>query len=139
MDDATHRLHSRIRITRLFTLACYAGLLAEFALLNIFRPQGSWSLWLVQTVPLLLVLPGILANRHRSYSWLCFVLLIYFIAYVVNVMSPLYTWPDSLALTLTVIMFITAMMSSRWLQRYQQHCPRPWKAADTGDANNAKG
>ncbi|MEJ2444955.1 MAG: hypothetical protein P8Y42_16155 [Exilibacterium sp.] len=66
-------------------------------------------------------------------------MLIYFIAYVVNVMSPLYTWPDSLALTLTVIMFITAMMSSRWLQRYQQHCPRPWKAVDTGEANNAKG
>ena len=73
----------------------------------------------MQTVPLLLILPGLIKNRHRSYSWLCFVILIYFTAYVVEVMSPLFVWTDALALALSVVIFTTSMLASRWLQHWQ--------------------
>ncbi len=44
--------------------------------------------WLVQLLPLLAFMPSLLKSNLRSYQWLCFLILLYFIYGVLNVFSP---------------------------------------------------
>jgi uncharacterized membrane protein len=82
------------------------------------RESGSWQLWLVQTLPLAIFIPGLLRQRYRTYSWICFAILMYFTWSVTNAMAPWARWWDLLIVLLTVSIFISAMMVSRWLQYY---------------------
>ena len=79
--------------------------------------QLPWILWLGKLVPLLIFLPGMLRDRLRSYIWLCFVCLLYFIAMV----ERLFALPgNALAVTGTVAvvtLFVAAMMYVRWRAR----------------------
>jgi uncharacterized membrane protein len=112
-------LEAKLHWGRLTTWLCYGALLIQLTLLNITEEHGSIARWVMQCLPLLLVLPGMIIQRYKTYSWLCFILLLYFTAYVVEVGSPLFTWTDATGLSLTVAMFISAMMTSRWLQHWQ--------------------
>jgi len=80
-------------------------------------PEGV-SLWLVLTVklvPLLIVLPGLLLNKLRSYMWLCFIVLFYFIrAFVDAFMQDESMWFDSALTALTVLLFVAAMYFVKW-------------------------
>jgi uncharacterized membrane protein len=79
-------------------------------------------LWLLVSSGLLLVAFGILFNRRRSYQWLCFILLLYFIHTVIALFA--HQHPDSklfndlwvlyLRLGLIIVCFIAAMMTARW-------------------------
>ncbi|UTA46699.1 DUF2069 domain-containing protein [Simiduia sp. 21SJ11W-1] len=92
------------------------ALLVLNALAQQFAPEARLSTLIIQLVPLLIFVPGMLAKHYRTYSWLCFVVLFYFIVGVTNVMSPLadvYGWVTLLA---SVVLFNAAMMTSRWLQ-----------------------
>lgn len=104
----------KLAIARRLNWVCYAGLLLLFAIWNLFLEGGSLVLWLLQTVPLLLVLPGMLKQRYRSYLWLCFILLIYICASIVDVMMPARGWQDGVLLVLSLTLFFSAMMASRW-------------------------
>ena len=79
--------------------------------------QLPWIIWLGKLVPLLLFLPGMLRDRLRSYIWLCFVCLLYFIAQV----ERLFALPgNALAITGTVAVValsIAAMLYVRWRAR----------------------
>ncbi|MEX1032373.1 MAG: DUF2069 domain-containing protein [Cellvibrionaceae bacterium] len=101
------------------------GLVALFSWLNLTQPDGSLLRWLVQCIPLLIFVPGLLRQSHRSYSWLCFVVLLYFIPATTQVVmslgyrnaeAPIGHWSDSVMLFLVVIAFFAATFSSRWLQ-----------------------
>ncbi len=103
-----------------YLLATYVGLLSLLLLLlvkYINDSENSWQLLILQTLPLLIVIPGILNKYYRSHSWLCFIILAYFTAYVVETGSPLADASDWIGLTLSIVIFIGAMMSSRGLQR----------------------
>lgn len=112
-------LYRKVCYSRGVFLASFVGLLMLFTSLNIIRPDGGLKLWLVQCVPLLIFVPGLYQQRFRTYSWVCFVILPYFTWSVVNVMSPLVRWSDVLVVFLSVIIFLSAMMASRWLQYWQ--------------------
>lgn len=79
--------------------------------------QMPWVIWAGKLLPLLIFLPGMLRDRLRSYIWLCFVCLLYFIALV----ERLFAQPGSaLAITGTcavVVLFTAAMMYVRWRAR----------------------
>jgi uncharacterized membrane protein len=79
--------------------------------------QVPWIIWLGKLLPLLIFLPGLLRDRLRSYIWLCFVSLLYFIALV----ERLFAVPGSpLAVTgmvAVVTLFVAAMMYVRWRAR----------------------
>ena len=79
--------------------------------------QLPWIIWLGKLLPLLIFLPGLLRDRLRSYIWLCFVSLLYFMALV----ERLFAVPGSaLAVVGTcavVTLFIAAMMYVRWRAR----------------------
>lgn len=114
-------IYRKWRFVQVTFLVCYCALLLLFTLLNITQANGSLKLWLVQCLPLLIFIPGLWQERFRTYSWICFVILLYFTWSVVNVMSPFIRWHDVLVVALSVIMFITAMMASRWLQYWQYY------------------
>ncbi len=101
------------RATALFSLL---GILIIFTFNNFTQHWGSLTIWVVQCLPLLIFIPGILKSKYRTYSWLCFVLLVYFINTVVNAMASSVPLPTYILLALIVILFIVAMMASRWQQ-----------------------
>lgn len=113
------RLYRKLSVARAIALASYIALLLLFTVTNIIQPEGGVALWLLQCMPLLILAPGLIQQRYRSYSWLCFVILLYFTWSVTNVMSPLSFWRDWLVVILSVILFIAAMLASRWQQHWQ--------------------
>jgi uncharacterized membrane protein len=106
------------QISRYCCYLCLLCLFVLFVLKNIFSPEGSIPLLFFQSFPLLIVLPGLYRNYYKAYSWLCFIVLVYFIAYTTEVGSPLREWTDYLGLGLSVLLFITAMFTSRQLQKH---------------------
>ena len=113
-----NNLRSKLKIALGSTLLSYAALLLLIAVGNIFQPDGSVKYWLLQSIPLLIFVPGILQRHFRTYSWICFVVLIYFIHYA----DKLSTDPGSIinwvGIFLTVTLFNGAMLTSRWMQYF---------------------
>ncbi|KGE05291.1 DUF2069 domain-containing protein [Pseudohaliea rubra] len=60
---------------------CWLVLLLQQGL-DAFTRGAPWIIWVAYLVPLLIFLPGMLRDRLRSYVWLCFVSLLYFIRLV---------------------------------------------------------
>merc|ERR1711916_414911 len=82
----------------------------------------------MQWLPLLIFAPGLIQRtQHRTYTWLCFVVLIYFTAFVVEVGSPLRQWTDIIAAS-TAVLFVSAMLTSRYTQHWLFEANNP--AAD---------
>lgn len=97
--------------------ALYVSLVGLLCYWNLTRHNGIlWSIWILQCLPLLLFLPGLVKPWYRSYSWFCFLLLLYFIAGTENSFKSTAGFTDYLFLALTVLLFIFSMMRSRWLQ-----------------------
>jgi len=67
-----------------------AAMITYFTLLVVFTGYSLWQLpgsnlpsiiflWLLRSVPLLIFLPGLLKRHLRSFAWLSFVILLYFV------------------------------------------------------------
>jgi uncharacterized membrane protein len=80
-------------------------------------------LWLGKLLPLLLFLPFMLRGYLRSYLWLCFICLWYFIRLVERVFAI----PDSAlaitGLTAVVVLFVACMFYVRWEGRARAAAP----------------
>lgn len=98
------------------TWLCYAALLLQ-QLMDAWNHQAPWFIWMVKCLPLLMFLPGMLKDNLRSYIWLCFVCLGYFLILVQRVFAQ----PGDLlvisGLVAVVILFIAAMLYVRWRAR----------------------
>lgn len=114
---APEAINKRVRVARLITLHAYGALLAFYGIFNYLSETGDMRWWLIQSVPLLIFIPGLKGHHYKTYSWLCFVTLIYFTALVPLVMSHAASGWHWLQLVLIVILFNSAMMTSRWRQR----------------------
>lgn len=72
-----------------------------------------WIIWCGKLLPLLIFLPGMLKDRMRSFIWLCFISLLYFITLV----ERLFALPGSplaqLGMVAVVVLFISAMLYVR--------------------------
>ncbi|MCB1688700.1 MAG: DUF2069 domain-containing protein [Halioglobus sp.] len=79
--------------------------------------QAPWFIWVFKILPLLLFLPGMLKDNLRSFIWLCFVCLGYFLILVQRVFAQ----PDNVSvicgLVAVVVLFIAAMLYVRWRAR----------------------
>jgi uncharacterized membrane protein len=79
--------------------------------------QAPWFIWVLKVMPLLLFLPGMRKDNLRTYIWLCFVCLGYFMILV----QRLFAQPDSLQVSIglfaVVLLFIAAMLYVRWRAR----------------------
>lgn len=110
--------HARVKALwgQRIAAAAIAALLLNAIVEYFTATDARVFLLMVQSIPLLLFVPGMLAKHHRTYSWLCFVVLFYFIVGVTDVMSPLVTAHSWVILIASVALFNAAMMTSRWLQ-----------------------
>ena len=109
----------KLLIAQNFTLFLTGLLVLCFSVWQITRPGHSSILfWLVQCVPLLVVLPGMWLQKPRAYIWLCFLMLVYFIKGVDGMVFPSRAWVDYVILAGSISLFISAMMSARWLQQF---------------------
>lgn len=122
-------LYKKLCIGRWLTRGSFWGLLLLFTVLNIIRDTGSIKLWLVQIIPLAIFIPQMIKDTHRGYSWLCFVALIYFVA-IIPLLLGRWWWSDWTITLLVSVLFIGAMMTSRWLQ-YWNYFQRTQQATKT--------
>ncbi len=99
-----------------WTWLSFTALLLQQAL-DAWQTGAPWFIWLVKLLPLLLFLPGMLRDNLRSFIWVCFVCLGYFLVLVQRVFAQ----PDSLlvisGLVAVVVLFIAAMLYVRWRAR----------------------
>ncbi len=115
-------LDLKIRLSRQLTWSSY---LLLFVLLIVTTPLDANAkaivlMLSVKLVPLLIVLPGMLKNRLKSYIWLCFVVLLYFTESSVQAWL---TQGDLLPVTMasaSVVIFLSAMYYVRWQRQKGQ-------------------
>lgn len=119
--DAREAIARKYRISAIANYSLYAILIGLFLFWNITRETGfKPGVFLFQTLPLLAFLPGMIKGHYRVYSWLCFIMLFYFIFAVQAVFTSTRSDSDFIFVGLTVLLFITSMTTSRWLQRLQK-------------------
>lgn len=105
------------------TGVCNIGYIALLLLLSLNALLGGkFNLvhWLIAVVPLLIFIPGLMKPQHRTYSWLCFVLLMYFL-FLVPLLMSYWSWIYWLLTLLVTLVFVAAMMTSRWLQYWNYY------------------
>jgi uncharacterized membrane protein len=113
-------LEKKLRVGQRICNLSYVALLFTLTLNYLLSNDMKLMHLLVAILPLAIFIPGLRKPHHRTYSWLCFVLLMYFLFLVPLLMSywSLIYW----VLTLLVsVLFITAMMTSRWLQYWNYY------------------
>ncbi len=101
------------------TFTLVAALVFCFSLWHLlFRPSGpSWLFWLVQCMPIALVVPGMWLRQPRAFIWLCFLMLMYFVKGVDGLVFPSRAWIDYVILIASIVIFCSAMLTARWLQQ----------------------
>lgn len=117
--SSTRPLPPRLRFSRKLTLYSLLSLVVLYSATGLLAERVNWTTLLVPCLTLLIFVPGILSNWPRSFDWLCFVILLHFTVGVSNAMSPLGAWHDYLQTALSVVLFISAMMTSRWLKSWR--------------------
>jgi len=117
-DSPSASLAKKSYTSVVITAISYGMLLLLFSFWHFSRETGpNWPVFLLQCLPLLLLLPGLLQKYYRSYSWLSFLMLVYFVKAVDGAFMSTARWGDYVFVLLTITTFIAAMLASRWLQR----------------------
>lgn len=93
------------------------GVLLLQQIIDAVMYQMPWIIWLGKLLPLLIFLPGMLRDNLRSYIWLCFVCLLYFIALVERLFAQPGAWLPIIGTCAVVLLFSAAMMYVRWRAR----------------------
>lgn len=118
----SNALPADIARTHRLVLANFYALLVYFALYTVLSlPEPSLAMpviWLLQTGPLLIFLPGLLRQRPRIYAWLSFVILLYFMHAVLLAFDPARRWLGILEALLCTSMFILLVV---FIRRYRNH------------------
>ncbi len=79
-----------------------------------FDQQAPLLIWLVRLLPLLIFVPGMRADRLRSYIWLCFVCLLYFMALVLRLFADPTSMVSIVGMVSVVTLFVSSMLYVRW-------------------------
>jgi uncharacterized membrane protein len=108
------------------TWLCYWALLLQ-QMLDASLHQAPWFIWALKLLPLMMFLPGMLRDNLRSYIWLCFVCLGYFLILVQRIFAQ----PGNLlvigGLVAVVVLFVAAMLYVRWRARELRALSRGWR------------
>ena len=101
------------------TLLLYALLIVGLTVDHtVIRHTFFWPVWLMQTIPLMLVLPGLIERRARSGTWLCFIILFHLLSAIDNAGSSVaiqkhFIFYIGMAI-LILILFTTSLLFVRW-------------------------
>ena len=99
-----------------FTWISYWVLLLQQAL-DAWQLQAPVFIWAVKLLPLLMFLRGMLRDNLRSYIWLCFVCLGYFLVLVQRIFAQSDNLLVICGLAAVVVLFTAAMLYVRWRAR----------------------
>ena len=102
--------------TRIITWIAYSLLLAQ-QLIYVWSAGAPWIIWLFHLLPLVMFLPGMLRDNLRSFIWLCFVCLLYFMRLVVSLFENPTAPLAIVGMIAVVILFCSGMMYVRWRAR----------------------
>ena len=84
---------------------------------EVWMGQAPWIIWLAVLLPLLIFLPGLLQDNLRSFIWLCFVCLLYFMRLVVSLFENPADLLSIVGMVAVVLLFCSSMMYVRWRAR----------------------
>lgn len=127
LNSALTQVNKKLKRGLWATHGSYSGFIVLMSWLNFQPADSSLKLWLVKIFPLLIFIPGFIKRKYRTYSWLCFAILPYFI-WITPLVMGRGSWSDWTMIILTVVMFISAMMTSRWMQ---QQSYLSWQISNT--------
>lgn len=102
-----------IRYSRLMIMIAFYGLILTFSVKTMVavvaagNPAAAVAVWVFQTAPLLIFIPGLHARHLRTYAWLSFVSLLYFVPAVVTAFRP-----DALYYGLLLSLLCTGLFSA---------------------------
>lgn len=71
------------------------------------------TVFCLQSLPLLLILPGLIKGHRRAYQWCGFIILLYFMRAVILVFNPKPLWIDYLLLIASILLFTLSLLGSR--------------------------
>lgn len=116
MTASLESLSPKTRFFRTVSFLLLFETLFVFCFWQVTRNGGpSYFFWVVQCLPILIFIPGMLKNNPRTFILLCFVLLAYFVPGVTGSMASNAEWIDFAILGNSILLFISAMLTSRWL------------------------
>ncbi|HOY23763.1 MAG TPA: DUF2069 domain-containing protein [Cellvibrio sp.] len=116
LNTALIKVNQKLNIGFNLTHISYGVFLVLMSWLNFQQVDSSFTLLLVKLFPLIIFIPGFIQKKYRTYSWLCFAILPYFVWMTPYLMGR-GNWSDWAMTLLTVVIFIAAMMTSRWMQQ----------------------
>jgi len=127
LNIALTQVNQKLKAGLWVTLSSYAVFLLIMSWAHLQNVNYSFKLLLIKLLLLLIFIPGFIKKKYRTYSWLCFAILPYFIWIIPYVMGR-GNWSDWVMTLLTVVIFISAMMTSRWMQ---QQSYLSWQISNT--------
>ena len=103
-------------------LGCWLGLMLLISAPLVLNATASIGLWLMQVVPLLITLPGLLRLHSRTLLWLGFLVQFYFINGVLQASSalPVQRWVGVLTLLLCLTLFTAVIVAVRSARKIKQ-------------------
>ena len=114
----------RIRLVYWVTFGAWLALQCLFVFKTLLLPMGGRDLnvtmWVVHSLPLLIFLPGLWRGDVRTFAWLAFAILMYFMVTVEALFSlepSLYHW---ITLVLVVVLFVGCTIYIRWQGQFEQ-------------------
>jgi uncharacterized membrane protein len=93
------------------------GVLLTQQFTEMWRAGAPWIIWIAILLPLLIFVPGMLRDNLRSFIWLCFVSLLYFIRLVIDLFEDPQNLAAVIGMLAVVLLFCSAMMYVRWRAR----------------------
>lgn len=113
-------LESKTLLAKYTTLSIMSALALALFAWQILRADGPlFAILAIQIFPLAIFVPALIKNNPKAYIGVCFIILMYFIKGVEGVFMPTRAWVDIVIIIASVVIFISAMMASRWLQLAQ--------------------
>lgn len=116
LNNALTHVNKKLKLGFWFSHGSYGTFLVLMSWLHFQPADSSFKLWLIKMFPLLIFIPGFIQKKYRTYSWLCFAILPYFV-WITPLVMARGNMGDWLMVSLTVILFISSMMTSRWMQQ----------------------
>lgn len=117
-------MNEKLRVLKKIVLICVAAMMLLLSYNTLVSPPieklPNPTMWIIQLLPFIILVPGLIRGGHRSYALLCFVVMIYFMAAVINAFTPGYTWPPYVEIALIVVIFVAALLYARYVRRVSQ-------------------
>ena len=109
-----------LKASRFLVIASCSALILVYSINNLLAEKFSISLWLLQVLPLAAMLPGLIKSHPRSYQWICFLILLYFIQGVLESFTAAGHIQGLVEIFFCMLLFCAAVFYIHRRQKIQQ-------------------